>query len=296
MIFNHVQGFLKLVARRLDGSERVVADWFPNLITNAGMNRIGAGPSATHAWVGSGTAVPQFTDTDLQAPVSKNGPAVGGLNLNGAVVGSGYGWFRCTFRFAVGVAAGNLSEVAIGWSATTGMFSRALVRDSLGAPTVVTILPEESLDVLYEFRVYWPTSDVLTNATITGTTYAVTIRPMLIGNWGQCARDALTQPRNIMTWVAHGDAALGANDVGPGGTALGTPMNYTLDAYINDSFDAVFRGQWSLSNITASTNVRNFALSTTLGLYKMRVDPMMVKDGTRILSLAMRIAWARRVI
>lgn len=296
MITNHVQGFMRLVARKADGSERVAADWFPNLITNAGMNRLGAAVSATHAWVGSGSNAPQFTDADLQSPISKAGAFVGALDANGAVVASGYGWFRRTFRFAAGEATGNVSEVAIGWSNTSGMFSRALVKDALGAPTVVTILPDESLDVVYEFRIYWPVADVQSNAVITGTTYAVTIRPMQIGNWGIAARDMLTQPNVAGAFAAHGDAALGANDVGPGGVLLGNLQAYTIDAYVNDTFQNIYRCTWSLSNITAASNVRNFGLPTPRGLYKMRVDPMMLKDGNRILGLALAVGWSRRVI
>lgn len=295
MIFNHVQGYMKLVGRKADGRERVIADWFPNQIVNAGMNRIGAGASATHAWVGAGTATPQFTDTDLQSPISKNGPAVTGLDANGSVIAGGYGWFRRTFRFAAGTVVGNVSEVAVAWNTTNGMFSRALVRDALGSPTVVTILPDEVLDVLYEFRVFWPTSDVLASATIAGVPHAVTIRAMQIGQWGTVARDFLTQPRALNQWATYGDAALGANDVGPGGALVGSATNYSINPYVGDSFEAVFRANLG-AGVSNPTNVRNFGMPTTLGLFKASVNPMVVAGNQRLITLAMRIVWARRVI
>jgi len=284
---------MKLVARRADGRERTLADWFPNLITNAGMNRIGAGASATHAWVGSGSRAPQFADADLETPVSKNGPAVTGLDANGSVIAAGYGWFRRTFRFAAGVAAGNLSEVAIGWNTTSGMFSRALIRDAYDQPTVVTILADEVLDVLYEFRVFWPTSDILSSVTINGQQHAITIRTMETGQWGTVARDFLTQPRAINAWAIYGDAAIGGIDTGASGAQVGTASNYNIGNYLPDSYDAVFRA--SLGNgLTTATNVRNFGLPTTLGRFKMSVNPMIVAGNQRLISIAMRIVWARR--
>lgn len=294
MVANQVQGFMQLVVQKGDGSQRIAADWFPNLITNAGLNRIGVGNCATHAWVGSGRRTPNFADTELQNVISKNGPAVS--DSNGSDVGGGYAWFRRTFRFAPGTATGTVQEVGIAWSDIDGLFSRALVKDSYGSPTAVTVLADESLDVNYEFRIYWPTQDVVQNALIDGTSGLVTIRPMLIGNWGPCARDTLTNPRNSGSYFAYSDAPLGGIDTGPGGAPLGSAAGYTIDTYVNDSFEAVFRARWSGANISSASDIRNFGLSSSLGLYKMSVNPTVYKDGLRSLNLAIKVSWSRMVV
>src|SRR5690606_31940294 len=49
-------GRFKLEAERPDGQRRLLADWFPNLITNAGLNRIGTSSGwLTACAVGTGS-------------------------------------------------------------------------------------------------------------------------------------------------------------------------------------------------------------------------------------------------
>ncbi len=85
--------------------------------------------------VGSGNAAPAETDTALQARASTSNINVQSNNSN---VSPRYGWRRRTFRFAAGAAAGNLSEVGVGWT-TTAVFSRALILDGSGNPTTITV-------------------------------------------------------------------------------------------------------------------------------------------------------------
>ena len=66
-----VQGFYLIEAVNKDtGEKRIAADWFPNLITDAGLNRMGSGQFLTTCMVGSGQTTPQFTDTSLVAQVA----------------------------------------------------------------------------------------------------------------------------------------------------------------------------------------------------------------------------------
>lgn len=64
-----------------------------------------------------------------------------------------YMWLRSTYRFGEGVAAGNISEIGLGW-ANANLWNRALVKDSNGNPTTITVLADEYLDVITEIRVY----------------------------------------------------------------------------------------------------------------------------------------------
>src|SRR5690606_8917143 len=94
-----------------------------------------------------------------------------------------YTWMRKTFRFAAGVATGNLSEVGISWLTTGALFSRALILDSGGLPTTITVLADEVVDVTYEFRIMAKTDDETGSVTFTGSiggTYDWTMRSVSV--------------------------------------------------------------------------------------------------------------------
>ena len=147
-------GWFKIEATRPDGTRRVLADWFPNLILNGGLDRMGANPDYL-SWcqVGSGSTAPVAAQTALVNRIA--GTSTQQNNVSGAQASAPYyGWYRRTYRFAQGVAAGNLSEVGVGWATSGSLFSRALILDGGGSPTTITVLSDEVLDVTYELRRY----------------------------------------------------------------------------------------------------------------------------------------------
>ena len=152
----------------IEATRRVVAS-FDNIITNAGLDRVGqAGDWMSACQVGTGNATPQATDTGLQ--VFRAGSTTINASVGGAQ-GSApfFGWRRTTYRFAAGVATGNLSEVGVGWASTgSTLFSRALILDAGLLPTTITVLADETLDVTYEVRNHPPAVDTTGNLTITG--------------------------------------------------------------------------------------------------------------------------------
>lgn len=182
-------GWYKFEALRVDpegnevpGSRRVAADWFPNLITNAGLDLLGTitGASTTvfgFCRVGSGNATPAVTDTALGTQVAFSSTSQSDTNgVNRA--GTFYGWRRKTIRFAAGVAAGVLAEVGVSSTQAGALFSRALILNGGGTPTTITVLSDEVLDVTYELRCYPTMSDATGTVTISGTNYNWTARPL----------------------------------------------------------------------------------------------------------------------
>jgi len=137
---------------------RVLADWFPNLITDYGMDLMsGAVSGYTEMWnycsVGTGNAPPAFGNTNLvnrKASTNSTASSLIGNEEN-------YIWRRITYQFPQGAATGNLAEVGIGVSSTGDrLFSRALIKDASGNPTTITVLPDEVLQVVWEIRHYFP--------------------------------------------------------------------------------------------------------------------------------------------
>jgi len=183
------EGWYKMEAFRVDaegveipGTRRIAADWFPNLITDAGLDLFGtlSGASSTvfaFCRVGSGNTAPAFSNTALVSQVafsSTEQAITSGVNRTGTF----YGWRRRTLRFAAGVATGTLAEVGVSATQTGSLFSRALILDGGGAPTTITVLSDEVLDVTYELRCYPTLSDATGTVNISGTNYNWIARPL----------------------------------------------------------------------------------------------------------------------
>src|SRR5690606_35296672 len=117
-----------------------------------GMNRIGTvttnATNSINAFrtlcgrfvVGSGSAEPQFTDTALQTPVAF---ASSDVSLDSESSNYERGWYEMTVyhQFRQGQAAGNLAEIGIQHTSTSGpLWSRALILDGQGNATTSTVL------------------------------------------------------------------------------------------------------------------------------------------------------------
>lgn len=139
-----IAGRYKLTAIKPDGSKRELSDWFPNLITDIGLERMGVGAFITTCVVGSGNATPQFTDSQLQSRVASTTTIQTNSYASGVGAPDYYCYYSLTFRFPIGAAAGNLSEVGVGWSSSS-LFSRALI---LGAGNTASITGQISSTIL----------------------------------------------------------------------------------------------------------------------------------------------------
>ena len=151
MLETKIGGLYKIEAvNAKTGKKRLLADWFPNLITNIGLDRIATNADfMSYCHVGTNSTTPTINDTALRTFVgSTNTITTSTYTVNST--SPYYASFIRVYRFNAGIAIGNLSEVGIGWSATgTGsvLFSRALILDSYGNPTTITFLSDEYLDV-----------------------------------------------------------------------------------------------------------------------------------------------------
>ena len=285
-------GWFKIEATRPDGTRRVLADWFPNLILNGGLDRMGANADYLN-WcqVGSGSTAPVATQTALVNQVA--GTNTRQNNVNGAQASAPYyGWYRRTYRFAQGVAAGNLSEVGVGWATTGSLFSRALILDGGGNPTTITVLSDEVLDVTYELRRYPGTVDLTGTVVLDGVTH----------NWVSRAADVTDQGSWAGASAMPLDSALAYNgDIGavttskPSGTfdtLSVTPLAYSSGSYARASTVSAGLNQANFSGGIRS--IVNFGYYGGVGRYQIQFNPAIPKDNTKVLSLTIQHTWARR--
>ncbi len=286
-------GRYKIEAVKADGERRLIkADWFNNLILDSGLNRLGSGGAYSYCMVGTGTAAAAISQTALAAQIANTNNQTG--ELVGVDTTNGFAWNRRTFRFGLGAAAGNLTEVGVGWT-STDCFSRALITDSNGNPVSITVLADEYLDVTYELRLYWPTADVVASSVnISGSTYTVTARPAVVGSWAVAAlinngsSAALGVPGQATSYTA---GTLGDNTVEPGGVAeFGINMTYAA-AYTNNSLQRDYRGVWD--GTKGSNPIGAIRVSTPFGIYKFGYSPSLPKGADNTMTLDFRMSWAR---
>lgn len=276
------------------GSRRVAAKWFPNLITDNGLNRMGAASDyLSVCMVGSGSTAPANTDTSLQSQVASTG------TVNSTTTGNNasprYGWKRRTYRFAAGAAAGNLSEVGVGYS-TTEVFSRALILDGGGNPTTITVLADEVLDVSYELRFYISEADVPFSVDISGVTYACVVRPSSIN---EAIGDQIGDSISVNTFgrangiSAYETQTLGAVTGAPGGPEF--QVDWANSSYSAGTFYRTTVVTAGLNQANTATGIGSLRVDNTFCDWQMNFTPKIPKDATKVLTLNVRSSWGRHV-
>lgn len=299
-----VAGIFTLIAKKADGTQRKLAE-FENLITDAGLNRMGIGQFRNVCVVGTGSNAPTALDAQLQSTTARTSNSAPNTPAGTAQSSPPYyGQGSAGFRFNVGAAAGNLTEVGIGWSIGSGLldyalFARALIKDELGNPTSVTVLSDEVLDVYYALRIYPPTVDATYSINISGEPY-----------------NCITRAANVTSsshWFVYSDRVLFTSI--PGGAGVGTyngvigpitgqPSGQSVFfsssasisnlGYSNNSLqqDATFN--WNLDQGNVAGGIRSVYYQTHVGAYQTQFTPAIPKDNTKVLSVTFRVGWARR--
>lgn len=293
-----VKGFFKLDAVRPDGRVRPLTGWFPNLITNAGLNRIGQGSYLIACQVGTNNTAPSVNDTGLAGYRAGSTSVIADSHGRNSVEPY-YGWKRKTWRFNAGAASGNLAEVAVASAAAQAgsvNFSRALILDEEGNPATVTVLSDEYLDVTYEVRLYPDTTDYTGTITITGSgdhTYVArpsqvtgTIWSGLLGN--AASFDPYGGSSSLSVW----NGSLGGITTTPSGSNYRARM-WTA-AYGNNNLYRDGGGGFGLTQGNLSGYISAVEFQTSLGAYKYSLDPVVQKDGTNTLALTCRVSWTRK--
>jgi hypothetical protein len=292
-------GFFKMEAVRPDGRRRLLADWFPNLITDRGLNQIAYGGYMNACHVGTSNTAPNVLDTILAGYVGGTTTIQAG-SYGAQATPPYYGWKRLTYRFNVGVATGNLAEVGIATRAANGgstvLFSRALILDGGGAPTSITVLADEVLDVTYELRNYPPLTDVLQTVTITGSgTHDLVTRAAFVTGTGwsySLGSAASFNTSGVDGFVFNG--SIGAITSGPGGSHYNVSQ-YNVGSYVDNSLERSGGFGFGLNQGNLAGGITASRFQTTLGYYQTSYAPFINKDATKTISFVFKTNWARNV-
>ncbi len=181
-IKNKVGARFKLIAHKGDGIPTKETDWNDNIVLDSGLSRMFTGVWIDRCCVGSGNSTPTATQTALDSFIASTTTSIADSAATNSTTEPYYKMMRRTWRFNEGAAAGNISEVGMGWG-DNALWNRALIRDTNGNPTTITVLSDEYLDIIAEIRFYVESSivgsfyltdknnDVVSEHTYTGVPY-----------------------------------------------------------------------------------------------------------------------------
>ena len=292
------------------GEVKFSGEWFDNIITNPGLERMGNGTFLSRCHIGSGTATPTVDDTGLQNPLAEvawqtptfgPGPANGFFEANGAAeTAPYYGWRRRTFRFGAGVGTGTISEVGIFWApGNSAAYSRALITQG-GLPTPIVKLATDILDITYELRNYAPVNDISFSTVIAGNTH------MCIARAANVTSSAAWNPMQSFDGAVGLEGSYSATAYSgdirtvtqvPEGSAQAVTGNSNF-AYVTNSKQRRIQLDWGVDEANFPGGIRSIVSNTTIGSFQCQFDPPIDKVGppTRSLRLIPFVSWGRKTL
>lgn len=306
-------GEVKVIVKRADGTVRLDTGFFPNVITNLGLDEIGGGGSDLFHYcaVGGGNSTPLNTNTKLDNFLTA------GLQISSE---SKYDYdpvrdtefYKCSrtvgYRFT-GLDNKNISEVGLvsdARSAQHSAFTRTLIKNSNGDPTVITVLSGEILELQYRL---WQVFDLkdkdqVVTAMIDGVEVPVNVKIRLAGVGGT----SLSGRWNFSNVVGHPVTYPGTDrprfGTGELGNITGQPSEQSYlytgglswEAYQPSTYKRKFYVNTSITDVVFP--IRSLLFFTGLGAYQVRFgtvggDLPIDKTNQDILQLGFEMSWRR---
>lgn len=303
-----VEGIFRVQIRKADGSVRWDSGFYRNLVLDTGLNLIAERPTPWCGWcfIGTDGTPPSVGQSSLLGFAARTSTIVNTEKNSQVVTQPYYGWLRQTFRFPQGSLAGNYSEVGVGDRASSVDYtvSRALIIDPINnQPTTITVLPDEFVDVTWEWRIYAPTNDVIgPPVTIDGETYDTITRASSIGDrpW-YFDLDHQVGPFFGQNEDNHRLYAgtLGTVLQAPNGTSTSLAWSQLVaGSYSTNSYERLF--SLIIPDIEGNDfPIRSVVIATTMGAYQTQFTGQVsgagiAKNNTFSLTLNFLLDWARR--
>lgn len=296
-INNSVGARFKLVARKASTEEITrETEWFKNIVLDTGLNQMSVGTWIDRVRVGSGNSTPIASQTQLDNTIASTTTVqTSGSITKQTTTSPYYVAAKITYRFAEGVAAGNISEVGCGWGAGLALWNRALVKDLNGNPTTITVLSDEFLDVIVEVR-YYPTQsfsgnfnllnkvgEIVGSHTYTGLPEFAETNIVPFSKLNGVRVDLYSGVMNSITTPPSG--SLGYSTTTPTYPSPKT-LTCTTSFPLNTANGSIKTIRQTFTTISTTTSYAGSA-------YKFEIDPPIVKTNLMVLSFTFSISWDR---
>ena len=310
---SELEGIIKLEIIKEDGTLKEAKGLnipFKNLITNAGLNYITGGYSAynrdipsafKYCRVGTSSVTPTVFDTALGNQTGSVSPLGSLTNTVQYKTNPYYSDHKRVYTFAVGAVSGNLTEIGF-FSDTTNaiMWSRALIKDSGGNPTTLTLLATEQLKVTYTVRKYMPASStgsftLNTNGTNSTINYTVTPANITANNSTYCS----LYYEGSVIYLSESQTLGPVNDF-PTGSVYAA--GGTISPYVTNSFEMEASHTVATTRCNFTTGIGSMLFgsytytayeSPAYLLYQCSFSPKIMKTSSQTLNIRIKLSCGR---
>lgn len=306
------------------GTERLLMDWSPNLVTNYGLDSMsgpGGNTQSQYIHVGTGTTPPAYTDTTLQSYVASK--QLSSKTPSAKSTAPYYGVTECRYLYNPNFAGGNVNLNEIGVSQTsdeTTLTARALTVDSGGTPTTISVLSTEYLECYYRRRNYpahlveatgAPTDDTGT-VNIQGVNYGYTIRPIAVTyggsysvgtsvGWGTFLLNfdvTVGYQNQIFSegMLYQSDMTLGAVTGAPGGSYQSSYSNQAdgVGSYSAGTYSQEAYWEFGISAGNDAGGIGGMVIKTRFGAYQLKFDTPVPKVYGQVFTFYHNFSWDRK--
>ena len=305
-------GEVKVIVKRADGTVRLDTGFFPNVITNLGLDAIGSNNNLfMYCAVGGGNSKPLNTNTKLDKFL-KVGSEISSTSKYDYDPVRDTEFYKCSrtvgYRFT-GLDNQNISEVGLVSdyrSELHSAFTRTLIKNSDGDPTVITVLSGEILELQYRL---WQVFDLkdkdqVVTAMMDSVEVPVNVKIRLAGVGGTSTGSNWNYARvvgEVVTFQGNANPQFGTGEIGEiTGLISGISHQYTLTMAWEAYQQSTYKRKFSINaSITEAVHpIRSFLFFTGLGAYQVRfgtVDGDLPIDKTNqdILQLGFEMSWGR---
>lgn len=295
-----LSGHFKLQVSDTPGGPAKRTVEFDNLITDAGLDRLGSSGNGFIPFfaLGTGTTTPSPSDVALSSPSSLIGGTLT-LSSTPATVPPYVSSATFSRQSTQGQVAGTWTEVGVITAATGGvLFSRALIVDNLGNPTSITVLPTEFLTITYTLRMVIPDVDVI--STFNGITFTTRASDVLSSSWTPIVGTDIPSfgSARIQAFSGTIQPITGR----PASSLSGVPNSFTpASPYVPGSFENTWSLTFQIAQANGTINSLVFGVgggSSSAGqryIFQTGLSMPIVKDNTQTLTFQFKATWGRAV-
>ena len=282
-------------------------DWFDNLITDNGLELIGkpdAAFSLSYCQVGNGTSIPAVNQTALDNKIGVSLISSYGSPITSNSGAPNYiGSRTYTYVFTQGAVVGNVSEVGISPVITGNLFSRALITNTNGDPTTLTLLAIDQLTIYYKINIQPTLTSNISSVNISGVPYTYTIKPIALSSFfhGSLYKFGFTndsaQYSTFFQTTGYTPASTSITNSSSGTAFSSSP---DISAYITGSRITNFT--YTIPIATGNYASGIIGIDLALGYangyqpnakYNITFDAPIIKTNTQVLTLSASISWGR---
>lgn len=308
-------GEFRCVVKRADGSTKIDTGYQENLILNQGLDFFGGGKGTdmmSYCVIGSGNSQPVYTQNKLDTAIT---------GVSGATFSTKYDYDAsrdgnlyktnkvCKYSFT-GLNNVNISELGLAsvYNSISNYFlcTRALIKDSQGNPTTITVLSGEILDIYYKLWAVYDITDKTGQMSVLdgvggSVTYNYKTRLANVGLTDAFAKNiGFAMETRLMYWELRTSEPVAITSAPYTSDYPNSAYPPVASSYTNSSYKRTYTytAPVSLHNQGNRTLFLTSGLTYYYILWQIRFgsvanDSPITKTNTQTLSLPIEFSWGR---